>query len=105
MVRRLFGLATAIAVAVFATACDQAPPSAPQDGPAFKPAPPAGSFPCAFTGNPSLGNAINSYFTVAADKKTASDYAGLMQTGFGTNSNYAGARDHGYDLLSFLGVV
>jgi hypothetical protein len=104
MDRRLFGLAAATAVAVFASACDQAPPSAPQDGPAFKPAPTV-TFPCAFTGNPSLGSAINAYFTVAADKKTASDYATLMQDGFGTTSNYAGALDPGYDLLSFLGQV
>jgi hypothetical protein len=104
MDRRLFGLAAATAVAVFAGACDQAPPSAPQDGPAFKPVPTV-SVACAFTGNPSLGNAINAYFTVAADKKTANDYAALMQAGFGTTSNYGGARDPGYDLLSLLGKV
>jgi hypothetical protein len=104
MDRRLFGLATAIAVAVFATACDQAPPSAPQDGPAFKPAPTA-AFPCAFTGNPSLGNAINSYFTVTAEKKQANDFATVMQEDFTGTDPYAGARDAGYDLLSFLGEV
>ena len=105
MDRRLFGLAAATAVAVFASACDQAPPSAPQDGLAFKPAPPPPAFPCAFTGNPSLGSAINAYFTVAADKKQANDLATLMQDGFGTTSNYAGALDPGYDLLSLLGQV
>jgi hypothetical protein len=104
MDRRLFGLAAATAVAVFASACDQAPPSAPQDGLAFKPAPPPPAFPCAFTGNPSLGSAINAYFTVAADKKQANDIATLMQDGFAINS-YAGALDPGYDLLSLLGQV
>jgi hypothetical protein len=104
MKRRLLGLATATAVAVLGAACDQAPPSAPQDTPAFKPVPPP-AFPCLFTGNPSLGSAINGYFTVPADKKTASDIAAAMQNGFTGSDPYAGARDLGFDLLSFLGQV
>jgi len=105
MKRRLLGLATATAVAVLGAACDQAPPSAPQDSPAFKPAPPPGSFPCLFTGNPSLGSAINGYFTVPADKKTASDIAAAMQDHFTGTDPYGGAQDLGFDLLSFLGQV
>jgi len=106
MAARLFGIAAAVAVVVFAAACgDDAPPSAPQDGPSLKVTPPPPTFPCAFTGNPSLGNAINGYFTSSADRKTASDFATAMQTAFGTAPapNYDAAQPSGFDLLSFVG--
>ena len=105
MAARLFGIAAAVAVVVFAAACgDDSPPSAPQDGPSLKVTPPP-TFPCAFTGNPSLGNAINGYFTSSADRKTASDFATAMQTAFGTTPtpNYTAAQPSGFDLLSFVG--
>jgi hypothetical protein len=103
MTRRPLGLAAALALAVLAAACDQAPPSAPQDTPSFVKTPPP--FACTFTGNPSLSNASNAYFTKAADQKTASDFIAAMQTAFGTTKNYAAARSAGFDLLSFVGKV
>jgi hypothetical protein len=105
MAARLFGIAAAVAVVVFTAACgDDSPPSAPQDGLSLKVTPPP-TFPCAFTGNPSLGNAINGYFTSSADRKTASDLATVMQTAFATapTPNYTAAQPSGFDLLSFVG--
>ncbi|HUR95016.1 MAG TPA: hypothetical protein VMY76_10560, partial [Gemmatimonadales bacterium] len=103
MARRLFGLVAAVAGAALATACDQAPPSAPQDVPSFKPV--ATTNACVFTGNPSLSNAIGAYFVSSADRKTAGDLATLMQTGYNTapTPNYGAARARGFDLLAFVG--
>ena len=108
MTRRPLVSVAALAVAVLAAACDGTPPSAPQtDGASFKQAPPAPTAPnpCVFSGNPSLSNASNAYFSVSADRKAASDLIGLMQTAFGSNRNYAGARDPGYSLLALAGRV
>jgi hypothetical protein len=104
MARRLAGLAAAIAVALVASACNEAPPTAPRaDGPAFVKALPASA--CAFSGNPSLSNASNAYFTQAADQKTAADFITAMQTAFGTTSNYVATRPDGFKLLSLVGKV
>jgi hypothetical protein len=102
MNRRPFGLAAALALAVFAAACDEAPPTAPaSDGPSFghkQSAPTAPTSPnaCVFTGNPSLSNASSAYFTVSSERRTASDLIAAMQAGF-TASSYSGARDKGFD--------
>ena len=103
MAHRSIGLAATLVAAVFAAACDQAPPSAPPDGPEF--AQGTGAFACVFSGNPSLGNASNAYFTTSADRKTASDIIAVMQSKFTGGNPYAGARDAGFDLLSFVGKV
>ncbi|HET9040334.1 MAG TPA: hypothetical protein VFN40_09195, partial [Gemmatimonadales bacterium] len=87
MKRGIVGLAAALAVAVFAAACEQAPPtSPPSDGPSFAQGATANA--CVFTGNPSLSNAANAYFTSAADKQTANGYISQIQTAFGNNKNY-----------------
>lgn len=107
MSRRLLGVAAALAVAVLAAACDETPPSAPQtDGPSLGVnAAPLAPFACVFSGNPSLSNAANAYFTVSDDKRSANGFIALMQTAFGTNKNYAGARVPGFDLLALTGKV
>jgi hypothetical protein len=100
MVRRLFGLAAAVAVVVFAAACNETPPSAPQDGPSFGKAPSPNA--CLFTGNPSLSNSAGSYFQTSDDRKAASGFIAAMQDGYGV-SGPAGARDAGYSLLALAG--
>jgi hypothetical protein len=102
MVRRLFGLAAAVAVVVFASACDEAPPSAPQDGPSLGRAPSPNA--CLFTGNPSLSNSAGSYFLTNDDRKAANDLIALMQDGFAATGP-AGARDAGYSLLALAGAA
>ncbi len=102
MTRPLLGFAAAIALALLAGACDDVPPSAPQDAPSFGKA--TSPFECTFTGNPSLSNAANAYFTTTADRKKANDLIAEMQTGF-TAASYTGARDKGFDLLSLTGAV
>ena len=81
MARRLFGLAAAVASAVLAIACNEAPPSAPQDGPSFAKAVDL-DFACLFTGNPSLSNSAGSYFQTNDDRKAASGWITLMQDGY-----------------------
>ena len=106
MAGRCFTYAAAVAVVVFAAAaCDDAnPPSAPQDRPSFAQTSP---FACVFNGNPSLSNAINSYFAVASDKSIASGYASSIQTAYNTAPapNFTAAQAPGFDLLKFVGTV
>ena len=103
MARRLFGLVAAVASAVFAIACNEAPPSAPQDGPSFAKAVDL-KFACLFTGNPSLSNSAGSYFQTNDDRKAASGWITLMQDGYAV-SGPAGARDAGYSLLALTGAA
>jgi hypothetical protein len=104
MTRRLIGLAAALAVAVFAAACDEAPPTGPAaDAPSLTrntstPAPTA----CVFSGNPSLPRAVATYLTLSSDRQAASTLISAMQAGF-TASSYAGAQPKGFDLLTLLG--
>jgi hypothetical protein len=102
MTRRFSGLASALALAVLAAACNEEPPSAPTGPPSFGKAP--SPFACLFTGNPSLSNAANSYFTTTGDKKSANDLIASMQTGFSASA-HAGARNKGFDLLALTGAV
>jgi hypothetical protein len=105
MNRRPFGLAAALALAVFAAACDETPPTAPAaDGPSFSHNQSAPTSPnaCVFTGNPSLSSASNDYFSVRSERRAASDLIAAMQAGF-TASSFSGARDKGFDLLSMIG--
>ena len=99
MNRGIVGLAATLSVAVFAAACDQAPPTSPQvEGPSFGQA--ASPFACVFTGNPSLSNAANAYFTSTADKRAAGAIIDRIQTAFGNNKNYTNARGPGFELLA-----
>ena len=102
MARRLVPLAAAVGVVVLASACNEAPPSAPQDGPSFKPT--AAEFACVFTGNPSLSNSAGSYFRTNTDRKAATGWIGLMQDGYSAGGP-AGARDAGYSLLALAGTA
>ena len=105
MTRRMVDLATGLAVAILAAACNQPPSAPPSDGPAFQndPVQEAAATSCVFSGNPSLSNASNAYFTLSADRRAASDIIALMQSAFGSNQNYAAARDQGYNLLTLVG--
>jgi len=103
MARRLIGLVSAAAVVLLAAACDQAPPSAPQDNPSFAKTP-SPDFGCIFTGNPSVSNSAGSYFVTNADRKAAADWITAMQAGY-TASGPAGARDAGYSLLALTGTA
>jgi hypothetical protein len=99
MARRLFGCAAAAAVVVLAAACDQTPPSAPTDAPAFGRAP--SPYACVFTGNPSLSNSAGAYFRTTPDRKTASGFIAAMQDNLGT----AAGKDAGYSLLALAGAA
>jgi|GEM_PF-6201414 len=100
---RLLSQAAAAALVLFVAACDQGPPSEPQsETPSFRPT--TTSVACNFNGNPSVSNAANTYFTVTADKLTASSIISAMQSAFGT-SDYAAARPYGFDLLALTGKV
>jgi hypothetical protein len=106
MDRRLFSVAAAVAAVALVAACsDDSPPSAPQSGPSFaqNSSPPV----CAFNGNPSLSNAINTYFTVASEKSQANAYASAIQTAYNTPPapNFTAARAPGFDLLKYVGTV
>jgi hypothetical protein len=105
MNRRLFGLAATLAVAVFAAACGDTPSTAPQAGdPSFAKAPSPNA--CVFSGNPSLPNASNAYFTVSGDKNTASALINGIQAGFEASGfASATAKEKGFDLLSLAGKV
>jgi len=103
MARRLIGLVSAAAVVLLAAACDQTPPSAPQDNPSFAKTP-SPDFGCIFTGNPSVSNSAGSYFVTNADRKAAADWITAMQAGY-TASGPAGARDAGYSLLALTGTA
>ena len=101
MTRRLAALAATV-VAAFAAACDQSTPADPQvDGPSFAK---TTVYDCVFTGNPSLSNSANSYFTTSDDRKTASDLISAMQA-----ARQAGSTDllkeKGFALLTFVGTV
>ena len=101
MARRFFGLAAAAVVVLFAAACDESPPSAPQDSPSFAKTPPS-DFACIFTGNPSLSNSAGSYFQTNVDRKAAADTITVMQNRLAANDS-AGARNAGYSLLALTG--
>lgn len=102
MARRLTGFVAAVAGVCFAAACDQAPPSAPQDSPSFG----RGASPnaCVFTGNPSLSNSAGSYFQTNDDRKSASGWISAMQEGYEATGP-GGARDAGYSLLALTGAA
>jgi hypothetical protein len=104
MTRRLVGLAATLAVAAVATACNEAPSTAPQAGdPSFAM---TSTNACVFTGNPSLSNASNAYFTVSSDKNAASTLINGIQAGFTASGfNSAAAKEKGFDLLSLTGKV
>ena len=104
MARRLVGLAATLAAGLIANGCNQGPLTAPKaDGPAFAKTP--SPFACTFSGNPSLSNAANAYFTKSTDQKTATDFIAAMQTKFGTAKNYGATRPDGFGLLSLVGQV
>lgn len=104
MTRRIYRGVAAAGLAALAVACNNDTPSSPRDADVSFAKTPPGTFGCVFTGNPSLSNASNAYFTVSADQKAASDIIAQMQAGF-TASSFAGARDKGFDLLSLIGKV
>lgn len=104
MIRRIVGLAAVVLAGALASACDEVPPSAPPaEGPSLAAAT-TSPFACAFSGNPSLSNASNAYFTVSADRKAASDIIADMQTRYAAGGASA-AQDRGYDLLRLVGNV
>lgn len=93
-----------VSLAAIVSACDQPNPAAPVDVlSSAKPAP-STAFACAFTGNPSLSNSANSYFSVSADRRAAADLISQMQTARGAG-NTTLARRYGYALLSLVGGV
>jgi hypothetical protein len=105
MNRRPFGLAATLAGVVFAAACSDAPSTAPQAGdPLF--ANTTSPNACVFSGNPSLSNASNAYFTVSSDKNAASALINSIQAGFEASGfASAAAKEKGFDLLSLAGKV
>jgi hypothetical protein len=85
-------------------ACDQPSPSAPVDALGSVKPPPDTDFDCLFTGNPSLSNSANSYFTTTADRKAASDLIAAMQAARDAENTEL-AREYGYELLSMVGSL
>jgi hypothetical protein len=85
-------------------ACDQPSPSAPVDGLGSVKPPPDTDFDCLFTGNPSLSNSANSYFTTTADRKAASDLIAAMQAARDAD-NPELAQENGYELLRMVGSL
>ena len=98
---------TAVALAglvVALGACDQPNPAAPVDAlSSAKPAP-SSDFACVFSGNPSLSNSANSYFTVNTDRRAAADLISQMQTAWSAG-NEGLTQQYGYALLSMVGRV
>ena len=102
---RRFSALAAVSLAALAGACDQSTTAGPQvDGQSAVRRPPTSATACLFTGNPSLSSSANSYFTVTADRRTASDLIGAMQTAR-DGENTADLRQAGFALLTLLGQV
>jgi hypothetical protein len=93
-----------VGLAVAVGACDQPSPAAPVDVlSSAKPAP-SSDFACVFSGNPSLSNSANSYFTTNDDRRAAADLISAMQT-YWEAGNTALARQYGFALLTMVGQV
>src|SRR5436309_820699 len=100
---RTLGLATA-AIAVVVVACDQPRPSEPADSQTPISAAATGPTDCVFSGNPSLTNASNTYFTLKAERDTASALINEIQAAYNaTPRNTTEAKDKTYDLLALVG--
>src|SRR5919107_639958 len=105
MARPLCSVAALAAAVAFAAACsDDSPTLSPPDGPSFVRTSPNA---CTFNGNPSLSGAITDYFTVSAEKSTATAYATAIRTAYTTapTPNFTAARGPGFDLLKYVGEV
>jgi hypothetical protein len=93
-----------VGLAVLVGGCDQPGPSAPAGGLSSVKPPPTSDFDCLINGNPSLSNSANSYFTVSADQRAASDLISQLQAARDAGNTDL-AKEYGFELLSMVGRV